>query len=216
MGIYFISYYVLILLSIVLSFVAFYRGHKRYFPLLLALLLTIIVEGSVTILIDKRLSFTWIYHLFVFVEYAMVVLYLRLAIHTEKIKRIILVSIPVFIVISFLISFFFSHFRGFPGINLSIEGFLLFIFCMVLLFNLEVSENDSVFVNPDLWIALAFMIYEGGTFFYNGVYTRLVNLDEATAIRLFSYINRPLNICLYTFINIGLICLIKKKRSIMQ
>src|SRR5205085_9522142 len=122
------------------------------------------------------------------------------------------ISIPLFFIFSYFISWSFYQFRDFPGINISTEGFLLFLICTVLLFNLEVVEDENVFLNPDLWIALGILIFEGGTFFYNFIYTKMAALDTAKALELFGLINKPLNLCLYTFINIGLICLLKRKR----
>ncbi len=216
MGIYLVTYYSLIVLSIVLSFVAVYNGYKRYLTLLLVLIFTQLVELYAQLSILKGLSFVWMYHSFVPVEYALLALYLRRAINIKIIGKIIVVTIPLFIIFSLLLSRFFYRFQDFPGINISTEGLLLVIFCTILLFNLEVVEAESVFSNPDLWIALGILIFEGGTFFYNCVYTKLLSMDPDKALQLFGIINKPLNICLYTLINIGLICLIKKKRYIMQ
>jgi len=209
---YLVSYYGLIVLSIVLSFVAIVNGHKRYLPLLLVLIFTQLVEMYAQFSILKDRPFVWMYHFFVCIEYSLLVLYLRLAINIKKVGRIIIFTIPVFVILSLLVSHFFYHFQDFPGINICTEGFLLFIFCVVLLFNLDVVEDESIFSNPDLWIALGILIFEGGTFFYNGVYTKLLSIDADKAMELFGLINKPLNLCLYSFINIGLVCLIKKKK----
>ena len=216
MGLYFLIYHILVVLSIVISFVALYRGHKKYFSLLLVLIFTELVEMFAQIAVLKNFSFVWVYHLFVPVEYTLLVLYLRLAINIKKVRRIIIITIPLFIIFSLSVSHFFYHFEDFPGINISTEGFLLFVFCTILLFNLEVVEDESIFLNPDVWIALGILVFDGGTFFYNCVYTKLLAMDPLKALLLFGIINKPLNIFLYTFINIGLVCLIKKKRYTMQ
>ena len=216
MTIQYIIYHILIVLSVILSFVAIYNGHKRYLPLLLVLIFTELVEITAQFSVLKNLSFVWLYHVFVFIEYSFLALYLRLSIQVHKVKILISLSIPVFIVFSLLISRYFYHFMDFPGINISTEGLLLFVFCTVLLFNLEVVENESVFFNPDVWIVVGILIFYGGTFFYNGVFTKLLEMDPDKALKLFGVINKPLNLCLYTFINIGLVCLLKRKRYIMQ
>lgn len=74
----------MVVLSTVLSFVALYRGHKRYFSLLLVLIFTELVEMFAQIAVLKNVSFVWIYHLFVPVECTLLVLYLRLAVNIKK------------------------------------------------------------------------------------------------------------------------------------
>src|SRR6187431_589863 len=104
MGIYLATYYALILLSIVLSFVAVYNGHKRYLTLLLVLIFTQIVEVFAVIFSSKGQDHSWMYHLFVPIEYGLLALYLRLAINVKKIKKAIAISIPVVCTFSYLIS----------------------------------------------------------------------------------------------------------------
>ena len=61
MGLYFLIYHILVVLSIVISFVALYRGHKRYFSLLLVLIFTELVEMFAQIAVLKNFSFVWVY-----------------------------------------------------------------------------------------------------------------------------------------------------------
>ena len=61
MGLYFLIYHILVVLSIVISFVALYRGHKKYFSLLLVLIFTELVEMFAQIAVLKNFSFVWVY-----------------------------------------------------------------------------------------------------------------------------------------------------------
>ena len=143
MSSYYIFYHSLVVLSLLLSFVAVFLGHKRYYPLLLTLLLTEAVEIIAQIATIKQIPFVWVYHVFVMIEYSLFCLYIKMALSKKAIKQVLSLSIPIFVVVSFSISYFFYHFRGFPGLNINIEGLLLFIFCTTLLFNLEVNEKET-------------------------------------------------------------------------
>jgi hypothetical protein len=209
-------YYGLIGLGIIQSFVALYQGHKRFFTILLVLLLTFTMEMAVKIAIDNNLSFIWTYHVFTCLEYSLFALYLIQTPPLQPYRKYILFSLPVIVSLFLSISYFYYHFQDFPGININIEGFLLFIMCTVLLFRLDPAIESSIFSMPDVWLAFGLLAFYGGTFFYNGVYTKLVNMDEENARFLFHLINRPLNITLYTTINIGLLCLITKKKYFTQ
>jgi hypothetical protein len=129
-----------------------------------------------------------------------------------RFSKYILVSIPIVVLVFLSISDTYYHFQDFPGINLNISGFLFFLMCTNLLFNLDEKDDTSVLKKPDVWIAFGLLIFYGGTFFYNGVYTKLLNMDQDKALFLFSLINKPLNIIFYLLINIGLLCLIQRKR----
>jgi len=205
----------LIFVAFLFASVAFFFGYKRFGILSLLLLITSIVEITVLILLKKRIDFTWIYHLYNLVEYTLLILFLRPVIKSKEVFNILTLSIPIFLIIGFSISLFFYHFKNFPGININIEGLLLFLICAYILFTLEVIEHKSILTNPNLWICSGVLIFFGCTFLFNGVYTYIVDLDEIKGMRLFSMINRPLNIILYLFIIIGILCLPIRKRPII-
>jgi hypothetical protein len=211
---YNIIYNGLIFIAFLLSLIAFLKGYKRFIFLSTLLFITSVVELIVLRLIKKELNFTWLYHVYNIVEYPFLSLFLIDAIKVVKIIRLVKVSILIFIGIGLSISYFYYGFIDLPGLNINIEGILLSIICIYILFNLEVLDNHSILANSNFWICSGILIYFGTTFFFNGVYTKIVNIDEGKAAELFSIINRPLNVFLYSFIIIGILCLlIKKKHS---
>lgn len=119
-------------------------------------------------------------------------------------------------IISLSISVFYYHFTGFPGLNINFEGILQSIVCTYILFNLEVQEDRSILKNPYFWICSGILIFFGTTFFFNGVYTKLLNMDGDKALQLFSMINKPLNLIFYALIIIGILCLPISKKPITQ
>ena len=214
MSVYYLFYHGLIFIALALSLAALIKGRRRILPLTIVLTLTLAVELTADALYKRGIDFTWLYHLFNICEYALVCWYFLPAIGSMSIRKIVLWSVPAFALAAISISFFFYDFAAFPGININIEGLLLFVLCIYILFTLEPNDDTMIYQLPDFWICIGVLIYFGGTFFYNGIYTNLVTMDEQRAYELFAIINQPLNIALYSSIITGLLCLILKKRSI--
>jgi hypothetical protein len=155
-----------------------------------------------------------LYHSFNIVEYPLLCAFLLYAVKQPKIKLAIQISILFYIITCFSISQFYYHFKNFPGLNINIEAIFLSLICTYILFNLEIDEERSILKNENFWISAGLLIFFGTTFFYNGIYTKLINIDTEKALDLFGLINRPLNIILYSSIIIGILCLqTNKKRT---
>ena len=199
-----------------MSFMAVLKGHKRYLYLAALMSLTLIVELYAEILGKKGYDFSWIYHAFNAFEYMLFVFFLLFSVKDSRIQKVIKYSIPIFVIGGLSISLLLYNFSGFPGLNINIEGFLLFLICTYILFNLEINSRQNILGHSEFWICTGILIFFGCTFFYNGIYTNIFNLDKATALRLFGVLNKPLNIILYSFIIIGTLCLKIRKKHISQ
>ena len=206
----------LILVAFVLSFIAFTRGYKGFGILSFLLFITSMVELLVLYLNDKNVDFTWLYHIYNVIEYALLSSFLVYSIASKRIVRLVKISIPFFVLLGLSLSYFKYQFTGFPGLNINIEGFLLSVICIYILFNLEVIQEGSIFSNYNFWICSGILIFFGTTFFYNGVFTKISSLSIEKAMLLFSTINRPLNIILYSFIITGISCLLASRKHIIQ
>lgn len=216
LSLHFISYFLLIVLGIIASFIAWSKGIKKYLILSILLICTAIVEAGVQILVRKRIEFTFLYHIFSFIEYPLLCLFLLEAIKAATAKKIVLISIPVFIIASVSLSFFYYHFTGFPGMNINLEGMVQCVVCTYVLFNLDVEEDIPILRNQYFWICSGILIFFGTTFFFNGLMAHVFSFDTNKALMLFSIINKPLNLILYAFILIGILCSITTKRLSTQ
>jgi hypothetical protein len=216
MSTYNIIYNSLIVAAFILSLIAFLNGYKRFGFISALMLTTSLVELTALYYINRNTDFTWMYHVYNVIEYTLFSLFLSGSVKSDGIKKIIWISIPAFIIIGQLISYYHYRFSGFPGLNINIEGLLLSIICVYILFNMEVIEDVSVFKNYNLWICSGIFIFFGTTFFYNGVYTKIAHLHGDRALILFGIINRPLNIILYSLIITGILCLPISRKSITQ
>ena len=209
-------YNLLIFLGSVFSFIAWRRGYKHYLILSVLLFITTAMEVYVQFLVKKDIDFTWLYHSFALIEYPFFCWFLLKAVKSEKIQRVMKISIPLFIVANLAISIFYYHFQDFPGLNVELEGLLQLILCTYVLFNLEVEDNQPILKNQYFWICSGILIFYGTTFFFNGVYTKILNINSDKAMELFSMINKPLNLVMYAFIIIGILCLLTSRKPISQ
>lgn len=183
-----------------------WKGQSRYRSLCLLLGLTLAVELTAEFLIAAKVDFTWLYHIFVVVEYSLVCVYF-LQLMEARYRKIILFSIPVFACVSLGISHYMYNFRSFPGMNINTEGFLVCLVSSYSLLNLpEAKEYNRVVKHPDFWITVGWMIFFAGTFFSNGLYSYLYGLNREQALELFALVNKPLNLVLYSCLTIGFIC----------
>jgi hypothetical protein len=199
-----------------LSLAAWKKGHQPYLILGILLVLTAATEISAQYMLKRRIDFTALYHAFVLIEYPFFAGFLLSAVKPGKFSTVVKISIPVYILISLSVSLFYYHFRGFPGLNINIEGMLESILCTYILFNLEAQEGRSILRNQYFWICSGILTFFGTTFFFNSVYTNVLHMDGNKARELFGIINGPLNLILYAFIIIGILCLPTSRKFITQ
>lgn len=211
---YYIIYYSLIGSAFSLSILLLKRGTSKFWTISALLAVTLFVELLAHLLIWMKINFVWAYHLYSPVEYALLALYIRSGIRTMLLQKIINTSIFLFALISLLISTFFYKFETMPGINIGIESILVFILCTYKLFNLEINDDRPIVFKTDFWVCTGLLMFFGVCTFFFGIYTPLFNLSIGDAFALFGIIVAPLNLLLYAFINIGLICSIQKKKYI--
>jgi hypothetical protein len=195
---------------------AFKKGHKRFLILAVLLLATTSTELYVQYLIQRKADFTYVYHAFIAIEYPLFCWFLIGAIKPGRFSTAMKISIPVYIIISLFLSWNKYHFTGFPGLNINMEGMLQSIVCTYILFNLEVQEERSILKNQYFWICSGILIFFGTTFFFNGVYSKVLHMGAEKASLLFGIINKPLNLIFYALIIIGILCLPMNRKLTTQ
>ena len=210
---HYVIYLGLLMVSWLLSISLCMRGQRRYLPLCVLLSVTFWMELSVYWLYANGIEFVWIYHIYVLFEYTLLCIYF-MQITSKKYHRVIQVSIGVFVVASLSISYWYYQFKSFPGANINTAGVLLCVLCTYALMTLDIRRYDAIFKHPDFWISLGLLIFYGGTFFSNGLYSYLYTIDPVQAKKLFAIINKPLNLILYSCFIIGFICAIPRRSTI--
>lgn len=170
-------------------------------------------ELIVAWLFVRKMEFIWIYHIYALFDYTLFSIYFMQLV-SPKFQRWIVASIILFVLISASISYWYYNFKSFPGANINTEGVFICIICIYVLLNLDIRRYDAIYKNPDFWISLGVVIFFSGTFFTNGLYTYLYQIDKQQAIKLFNIVNSPLNLIQYTCYIIGFLCAIPRRSSI--
>jgi hypothetical protein len=184
--------------------------------LALLLFFSIIAESVVEICKFHKLNHRFVYHIYIPLEYIFLSFFLKSQAVSKRIKQIIAVSIPVYILLAIFLSFYIIDLSAFPGIHFNIEGLLLIFFVSIVFFNVEVSSDHSIFRLPFFWIAIGLLLFHSGLFFFNGVYNHLLRSKSDSAAFLQKIVNTNLNYLLYLFWIIGFLCSIRNKRYTIQ
>ena len=197
----------------ILSIIVCMKGQRRFLPLCIVLTVQMAEELIVAWLHASGQEFVWIYHIYVVIDYTMFCIYFMPSISLKYQKWVIL-SIVIFAVASVCISYWYYRFENYPGVNINTEGVLICIICTYVLLNLDIQLFDAIYKHPNFWFSLGLLIFFGGTFFSNGLYTYLYELDPVQAKKLFNIINSQLNLIQYTCFIIGFVCAIPRKSTI--
>lgn len=213
---YYIFYYLLIGSALTLSILLTLGGNKRFLWMSILLAITLLVELVAEVLIYSKMDFVWLYHLFSPIEYFLLSFYLTSEVVVRPLRFIFRLSTMLYGFCSLLISISVYQFKTMPSINIGVEGMLVFSLSTYRLFTLEVTDDRTIFLKSDFWIAISFLIFFGASSFFFGIYTPLFKLSANNAFSLFGVLVAPLNLLLYSFIIIGLACSIQKKKYIQQ
>jgi hypothetical protein len=196
----------LILAAWCLSLILVSNKHDRYLPLCLLMGVTLGVELLAEWLIYHHHDFAWMYHVFVIIEYALLGWYFYRVVASPVWQKWIVWSIPVYAAVSMALSVYMYEPSDLPGQNINIEGILVSVMCAAVLLNLDTKVHASMTRHPDFWICCGLLVFFAGTFFSNGLFSYLVSLDREQARKMFSMVNKPLNLILYSCLTIGFIC----------
>jgi hypothetical protein len=202
-----LTYYLILATAAVLSFIKT-KNDKRLLIFSTLLLLSLIEELYFEWLLykNKDESFYIIYHLFLPVYYGLFTWYLVQYLKKRLLKNVFLISIGIFGVTSISISFKLYHFTDYPSLPFNILGVLLIVDCLVILINLDVSDNISILNKPVFWIGVSTILFYSGTFSLMGFYNYLLKHRPKNEVNeLQNSINVILNYLYYLFISFGMI-----------
>ncbi|RBL91063.1 hypothetical protein [Chitinophaga flava] len=198
------GYYVMLLLCFAISL--FHLQYAQVKPLAVLLAVSILSEVVVELIGKRSDRFFIVYHFFVVLEYSLITIILRSGIKDERWRLLMWISIFVFGAVSLVYSFGFNGWRYFPGINITIESFLVICWCLLSFFSITPNSEASIFRHPDFWLTLAFFFYFAGSMCVNGFYNLLLASDARSAKQLFAILNSLSNYLLYIMLIKSIIC----------
>lgn len=213
MWFYFI-YYPLLVSGFILGLKTAIKKDSRFFLIAVLLGITLLVESFVGGLRVAGKNFVWVYHLYTPFNFILFALFFRQYFDNMVAKKLIILAVIFIFVFNYAVSLWMYNFNSFPGLLITVNGFLLTLICIFYFFN--ISDDIPFFKNPVVWIAMGVLLYFSGTAYFNGVYTKMLNLEQIKATSLFGLINKPLNLVLYSCINIGFICCLRQKKYIYR
>lgn len=207
-SIYQIIYLSLLTLSSLLSiWLCDYRTSMKVFPIVLSIswITEVVVSISYYVFCVEQ-KFNVLYHIYIPIEYSLLAYFFSLSTKMPTLKKNILLSIPIYLMTSLILSVFILSFYEFPGLNFNIEGILLILWSLIILFNLQPIYEFSILKAPIFWICLGILIFHTGMFLFNGVFNYLFKLNSPLAKQLFQLVNKNLNFLLYICFSIAFVC----------
>lgn len=210
MNIFLYSYFFTLSICFGISTFSLRQISKNIF-LFLLLFFSVLVELFTMIFEFRNENHFFLYHFFTPVEYCLLSLYCLISLKMKRLKKVIMITLPLFFCFS-IISLFFDNLVNFPSITNSIESLLLIIWSTYVLITIEPVIGKPIQSIPEFWIALAILIYFTGTFFYNGGYNYLKYYNHKVAKSNFNIINSIFNCIFYVLMSYGLICSYKFKK----
>lgn len=198
------AYYVLLVACFIISL--FHLQYREVKILSVLLAVSIITEVIVELIGTEGLGFFIVYHFFVVLEYSLITIILRSGITDYRWRLLMGVSIFVFGIVSLFYSFVLGGWRAFPGINITIESFLVICWCLLSFFSITPDSEASIFRHPVFWITLAFFIYFAASVSVNAFYNLLLENDTARARHFFAVLNSLSNYLLYIMLIKGVVC----------
>ena len=203
-------YYVLMLVCFIASLQNLKNDSIRLLSVLLfvSIVTEILVEYS-----GKDGRHYYLYHPFSLIEYSIVTLIVRRNILNRGIRKLMLLSVPLFFTIASLIYFKVQQGTEYPSLIGTIENSALTIWSLIGLFSIDPKEPTPLLHRTFFWFCLAFLVYYSGTIAVNGVYNYLLKTKSQDAKILYSIINSIFNYLLYGFLTTGIILSKWKQRS---
>ncbi len=199
------KFYLCLLMVSTFSCLSFFKRQKRkykaLFPILLLLSITVVVEirGYYSLYYLNKPD-RLVYAIFQPLEYILISLFFIQIIDNEYLKKVILISIPLVIIL--LISLFqlekVGGLKGYYDFLLVALGVNSWgILYMYQLLTKDIEKN--LLSNPSFWISTAILFFHTSAFVLMGLIIYLYQINQEIAQSVFS-INHLLNIIYYSLI----------------
>lgn len=209
------AYYLFMIAALSCSYLLA-KKERRFYILSTLLFLSVITEVIVDVVRAEHIKCFIIYHIYIPLEYTLMALFFSRQNISISIKRLILFSIPGFVLLSFLLSIFLIKPPQFPSLQFNIEGLLLIATSVYTLFTIEVYSLKPFYTFPIFWICSGIILFHAGLFLFNGAYNYLLSNETEEARYLHTLINTNLQYLLYLFWIIGFLCRLRKKNFIIR
>jgi hypothetical protein len=173
------------------------------------------VEG-VRFLLPLSILAQFLFSIYTPAEYLLLCCFITSILRSKNKKKIIYISIPFFIVLSFIVQFKVESTNYFyKYLDVLVEAPLMLTWTLFYFFQLFSDEENFHFTsNPLFWISVGNLLFFSASFFSYGFGSYFQNLKQNDFSEAVRWIARTLNILLYIFYIIGFLCSGQKKSSL--
>lgn len=198
-----ILFFLLLLIALISCSIAGRAFSGRIILIYLILILVTSIASIYVLVVAKLNNNLFIFHLFTPIQYLLLSLLYSHEIASNRIKRIINYSIPLFIVLSILFSLFVQKLTDNNSVITIIESIGLITWPLLFLKQtLELQKVNSLLGFPMFWISVGILFYFVGTLITQGMLDYLIkhDMEIAQKVFLFTYIFKYL---LFIMLSIG-------------
>ena len=204
MPFYFIIGYLFPLFCLIVALSKFNILHKKLRFILYFVIFGNLMQAFLFVAIESGVNDTRPYlHFYIAIEYLIIMLYYFFELRDFINKRIIFFSLLLFEIYCVINILFIQKLNDYPNILRSIESLIIILFSIVFFYRVMIKANIEKLINePKIWINSAILFYFAGNFFFNILYTYLLNYSlELLKITTNLYILS--NVFFYILLGIG-------------
>lgn len=186
------------------------------------LLLTVVVEfiGYLAIVYEIRGKNYWLYNVFNLIEFLFYAYLFASNFQLKFLRVLAYASMPVLILFSSLNYIYIQGSENFHTYTLLLGSFFMVFFCCCFFYEWVLPEQitQNLVRQPFFWICVGLLLFYLGSVIINALFEYLRSSDMIQeGKRIYVFINRSLNIILYTSFSISfLICRKNRKESLSQ
>lgn len=160
------------------------------------LLLTLLSELGARCVAHYNYNNSPFYHLFAPIQYTLLALIYFYKIRSETVKKLVLLSIPFFIIYHFINTFYIQSWMAFPSNSLLILSVCVLLESLFLFSEfLNHSLQDSLLGNGVFWFNMGNLVFYSGTFLFWSFHNALLMQIPEILFTLLYVMNLFLYIC---------------------
>ncbi|MFN8242774.1 MAG: hypothetical protein U0X40_01865 [Ferruginibacter sp.] len=179
------------------------------------LILALLSDGATDLLGSDHWFRNFVFIIYTPLEYLLLCLIIASYLHNKTIRKIIYISIPVFIIISLVDQLWLKE-KGsyfYDYLDVLIENPLICVWTLFYFFQLASDNNELSFRNnPMFWVCLGNLLFYSATSFSYGFGGYLKHIGNKEYADIVDFIGKVFNLLLYFFYIIAFSCTWTRKK----
>jgi hypothetical protein len=151
------------------------------------------------------------HHIYVPLEYILLVVFYCRQMPHRSICRTMLLSIPAYVFMALMVYRSPETFSQFPSLTYLASAFLNVVWLVLVFFYFRPPGNVAITALPLFWILAALLVFYAGVFCFLATYQYLLQHHRTIADQSRQLINQSLNILLYIMLSYAFLCSTKVK-----